>query len=195
MTFDPINVLHCGQGLFRPNLVVTGHSWANWPLVDLCMNLDPWPHKCITLWSRVLMTEFGSLRTFLDKLTSGWPMPDLWPTNVLHFGQGFLWLNLTYIYFACWVIAFLHINQLACILLDKLTSGWPLHDLWSHKCITLWSRVLFDQIWLTLLWLLIFLFCILISSFAYLKLDPWAPYSVTLLVLLLPTTFGQTLST
>ena len=38
-------------------------------------------------------------------------------------------------------------------------------------------------------------FCILINSFAYLKLDPWALYSVTYLVLLVPTTFAQTLST
>ena len=75
ITFDPSNVLRSGQGFFLPNLVGIGHSWAIWPLVDPSWPLhNLWPHKCITLWSGVLPTTFGTRRAFLSQLTSGWPL-------------------------------------------------------------------------------------------------------------------------
>ena len=76
--------------------------------------------------SRVLLTKFGSHRTFLGKLTSGWPLRDLWPHECIT-----LWSKVLLTKFGS------HRT-----FLGKLTSGWPLRDLWPHKCITLWSRVL-----------------------------------------------------
>ena len=73
----------------------------------------PWPHKCITLWSRVLLSKFY-LQTYLGcwiiafcilislfaYSQTNWLLVDSYvtfdPTNVLHSGQGFFWPNLTY---------------------------------------------------------------------------------------------------
>ena len=117
---------------------------SDWPLCDL------WPHECITFWSKVLLTTFGSHWTVPDKLISGWPLCDLWPHKYItlwsrneKIKNGFCLTKFDlHTYFGYWIIAFLHINWLICIFLDKLTSGWHLCDLWLKKCILPWSRVL-----------------------------------------------------
>ena len=88
MTFDPSNELHVDQGFFLLNLVAIRHFQAIWPLVDLSWPLhDLWPQQCITLWSGVLPTKFGSHRELLSKLTPTWPqLTPTWPlTPAMHY--------------------------------------------------------------------------------------------------------------
>ena len=74
MTDEPNNALHSSRGFFGPNLVATGYSWANWPLVYPRWSLhDLWSQQSIMLWSRVLPIKFGGHTTFQSKLTCGWP--------------------------------------------------------------------------------------------------------------------------
>ena len=137
----------------------------SWPLHDL------WPHRCIALWSGVLSAKFGGHRAFLRNVTSGWPQLtpawpltpaisytlisgssyqiwwqynisnkfDHWltladpcmtsdPSNALRSGQGFSPPNLVAVGH-CWAIW------------PLLDPGWPLHDLWPQRCISLWSGV------------------------------------------------------
>ena len=50
----------------------SGWQWRT-PFCDL------WPHQYTTLWSVVLLTKFGGHKSFLDKLTFGWPrMTSVW---------------------------------------------------------------------------------------------------------------------
>ena len=118
LTLDLYDVI-CANKQDRESLGSCDELTSVWRLCDL------WPHKCITLRSRVLLTKFGSHMKFLGKLTSDWPLHDLLPHNVSHslltkFGS--------------------HRT-----ILTKLTSGWPLHDLWPHRCIILSSRVLLTK--------------------------------------------------
>ena len=81
MTFDPSNALRIGQGFFPPNLVVIGHFWAVWPLVDPGWPMhDLWPQQCITPWLGLLPIKFGSHWVFLRQL-------DLWMTFDLWWGH------------------------------------------------------------------------------------------------------------
>ena len=71
---NPSNALHSGQEFFLSNLVDIGHYLAIWPLVDPGLpQRDFWPQQCITLWSGVLPTKFGSHKAFLRQF-------DLWMT-------------------------------------------------------------------------------------------------------------------
>ena len=81
MTVDLSNALRSGQRFFPPNLVAIGHCKANWPLLDPSWPLhDLRPQQCITLWSVILSTKFGSHRAFISNLTPGWPlMTPAWP--------------------------------------------------------------------------------------------------------------------
>ena len=118
----------------------TNEPSSGWSLRDL------WPHEYIKLWSRALLTKFGSHRTFLDRLTFGWPLRDLWPNKCITLLSRVILTKFDlHNYFSCWIIACLHIHKLICIFVDQLTSGWPLHDLWPDKCITLWSSVLLTR--------------------------------------------------
>ena len=112
MTFDPSNVLISGQRFFLQHLVVIGHSWATWPLVDpSCPLHDLWPHHCTILRSGVLPTKFGFHTAFLCNLTTGWPWDQhtgmlvsgltpadpcmtFHPIIALHFSRGFFPPNL-----------------------------------------------------------------------------------------------------
>ena len=67
---------------------------SGWPQLTPAWSLT---HRCITLWSGVLSAKFGNHRAFLKNLTSGWPwltLHDRWPSNELHFDQGFFLPNL-----------------------------------------------------------------------------------------------------
>ena len=66
------------RGSSYQSLVVIGHSWAIWSLVDPGWPLrDLRPQQCITLWSGVLPTKFGSHRAFLRQIDL-WMTFDLW---------------------------------------------------------------------------------------------------------------------
>ena len=75
------------RGFFLPNFVVRAfvrnliYGWPSWPLHDLRLQ------QCITLWTGILPTKFGSHRAFLHNLTSGWPwLTPEWPlTPVMHY--------------------------------------------------------------------------------------------------------------
>ena len=68
-----------------------------------------------------------------------WPLIDpcltFDPTNVLHFGQGFFWPNLTYMPTLVLELCILHINKLICIFLNNshgpyiLTAKYPCYYL------------------------------------------------------------------
>ena len=98
------------------------HVWV----VDPCMTVDP---NNALHWSGVLHTSFGGHRTFLTKLTFGWPqlIPE-WlstPNNALYSDQGFFQPHLEAIGL-CWAIL---------PLIDP-------DDLRPQQCIMLWSWVL-----------------------------------------------------
>ena len=147
------------SGVFPPNCQLYSISKK----IDLWMTqLTPeWPltQLCITLWSGILLTESGSHRSFLSKLTSIWPQhdPESQQCSILRsrilptkFGghRPFLskltsiWPQLTPTmhYPMSWILLMKFGGQRQ--FLSKLTSGWPLHDLWPQQCITLWSGVL-----------------------------------------------------
>ena len=88
MPFDLSNELHVDQGFFLPNLVTIRHFQAIWPLVDPSWpQHDLWPQHCISLWSGVLPTKFGSHKALLSKLTPTWPqLTPTWPlTPAMHY--------------------------------------------------------------------------------------------------------------
>ena len=116
MIFDPSIALHFGQGFILPNLVVIGHSWAIWSLVDLgCPLLNLWPQHRTSLRSRVLPTNLvaighswaiWTLTPDGPWLTPVWP----WPQYCTSLMSGVLPTKFG------GHIAFL----------NNLTSGWPL---------------------------------------------------------------------
>ena len=55
-----------------------------------------WENRAYIL-APAVPVAFGSHKAFLSNLTSGWPnwpLHDLWPSNALHFGQGFFLPNI-----------------------------------------------------------------------------------------------------
>ena len=112
-------------------MVAIEHIYADRPLVD-----PTWPlrdlslKKCITFWSEVLLTQFGSHRALLR--LANWPlvdpdlpMRDICPGNTLRPGLGFFRSHLEAIghFQANWPLV--HPSR-------------PLHDLWSQQCTTLY---------------------------------------------------------
>ena len=75
------------------------------------------------------LTHFYADSAFLRNLASDWPqLTPAWPfdpSNELHFDQGSS-------HQICWPYS----------ISMQFDPGWPLHDLWPQKCITLWSGVL-----------------------------------------------------
>ena len=87
---------HCTtlrSGVFLPNSVVIGNSWAIWFLVDPGWPLhDLWLRQCITHWSGVLPTKCVCHREFLSNLIPNWPwLTHVWPwqQQCITFQQGF----------------------------------------------------------------------------------------------------------
>ena len=74
---------------------------------------------CITLWSRVPLTKFGSHRTFLLEI-------GLWLT--------FTWSLTPQMYNTLVKDSSDQIDSQSTFL-GKFTFVWTLHDLWSHQCI------------------------------------------------------------
>ena len=129
--------MQIGQGSCKPNLVVIGHSLTIWPLYDLWpVGSFQNPLKCSVGWPRIMLTKFGSYRSFVDKLTSKWPLTCQChfeiPSNVLRVGQGSWWPHLVGI--------------------GHSWTKWPLNDLWpvwslqnSQKCIVAWPRIILTK--------------------------------------------------
>ena len=92
-----------------------------WPNLVWPME-DLWPKQCITFRSRVVSTKVGSHIAFLSSLISGWPgWPLPWPLTPT--------INFTL------------------VMGSSYWLGWHLNDLWTQRCITLWSGALSNQIW------------------------------------------------